>query len=118
MNDARSFAELTPEEKAKLQAITDIKDFEARFIRTSMKDGLPCVAISINGIEMTVYDLDTDEAASWMNPSFNDAKRSILKRLRQLAGVGVGANLDDKDEFEKDVDDDYYGDSYGDEGSY
>lgn len=114
-NDERSIWDLDPEEQDTLKAIRKVEDFqEVRFIRTWMKDGLPSVALSINGVEVAFSDLDTDEAASLMNPQFTDAKITLLKQLRirvlQLQGE---AELDDEDEFEQAETDSFGGDSDG-----
>lgn len=116
-NDERSIWDLDPEEQDKLKAVKTVDDIQdARFLRTWMKDGLPSVAMSINGIEMAFSDLDTDEAASLMNPQFTDAKNTLLKQLRiRVLLLQSEGELDDEDEFEaEDVYDDSAGSGGGD----
>ena len=105
-NDERKFHELTPEEQATIRAIPEA-DFltNVKYLRTWTDDGLPCVGMSVNGVEMGFWWLDTEEAAAFLNPSSADAKMAIFKHLRQ----GVGAGLDDEDEFEYPADPDSYG---------
>lgn len=111
-NDERHVFDLTPEEQAKLLTVKTVEDIQdIKFIRTWMADGLPAVALSLNGVELAFYDLDTDAAASLMNPSYTDAKLSVIRLLRARFAQMNADQLDDDDEFEQD-------DSYGETDSY
>lgn len=112
-NDERSIWDLDPEEQDQLKAVKTIDDIkDVQFLRTWMKDGLPSVALSINGIELAFSDLDTDDAAALMNPQFTDAKNTLLRQLR-IRVLLLQSELDDEDEFETE---DVYDDSAGGDG--
>lgn len=112
--DERTVGDLDPIELATIKSIKAVEDLKnVRYLRHWMADGLPCVALSINGVEMAFTDLDTEQAAALLNPNYTDSKMTLLKmlRLRTLQG----ADLDDEDEFEQEADiDDSGGGSYGD----
>ena len=113
--DERILWELTADEIQQLRSVKTLEDLkDVKFIRTWMKDGLPAVAIAINGIEMCFDYLDTEDAAALMNPNFTDSKNTLLKKLRLTFAEG-GAELNDEDEFEQE---EYQSDSYGDGGSW
>lgn len=112
----RSIWELDPVEQAHLKSLKSIEDLkDVQCVRHWMKDGLPCVALSINGIEMAFSELDTDDAAALLNPKYTDSKTTLLKQLRSRLLQLQGGDLDDEDEFEAEADiDDSAGGSYGD----
>lgn len=113
--------ELNPTELAVLRSIKTVDGLtDVKCLSHGIKEGLPYVVLSVNGVELTLNNLDVEDAAALLNPDLEASRHILLKQVR-LVHLQGGESLDDEDEFEHnddsyDDDDSFDEDSVGDYG--